>query len=350
MAPALTRRQFLARSSSAALVARLPGWQAPPAASRMFISQNGAVAPRTAWPESARLAARVGYGGIDWPFGPAKEAGLDKTRALLAELKLRPTIASVPMTAGVMFGPTEAFRAALPQLGQDAAFAAGIGCQNMMLVLTPQSAQPRDERRVLVRDRLAEVGQVLAQHQVRLGLEFLGPLCMRSQAGCPAPARAGGAPAGPAAPENAPPPAPTVPTAPAAPVPRIPFVWTLPDTVTLARDSGPNIGVVLDIWHWYHSGGTVADILATDPGRIVHVHLSDARPMPAEDVRDNMRLMPGEGSIDTTGFLRALARIGYAGGVAPEPLGRIAMDMAPEDASRLGYETTLAAMTRAGVL
>ena len=29
------------------------------------------------------------------------------------------------------------------------------------------------------------------------------------------------------------------------------------------RDSGPNVGVTLDAWHWYHSGGTVADILAT---------------------------------------------------------------------------------------
>jgi hypothetical protein len=48
--------------------------------------------------------------------------------------------------------------------------------------------------------------------------------------------------------------------------------------------------------------------------------------------------------------LRALQKIGYAGGVAPEPLGRIPMDMAPEEASRLGYETTLTAMKRAGVL
>ena len=119
--------------------------------------------------------------------------------------------------------------------------------------------------------------------------------------------------------------------------------------MALGRDSGPNIGVVLDIWHWYHSGGTVADILATDPKRIVHVHLSDARPMAAEDVRDNMRLMPGEGSIDTTGFLKALAAIGYEGGLAPEPLGRIPADMAPEHASRLGYQTTLAALRRAGI-
>jgi sugar phosphate isomerase/epimerase len=110
------------------------------------------------------------------------------------------------------------------------------------------------------------------------------------------------------------------------------------------------VGVVLDIWHWYHSGGTVADILATEKERIVHVHLSDARAMPPADVRDNMRLMPGEGQIDVSGFLQALNRIGYAGGVAPEPLGRIPAEMAPEEASKLGLDTTLAAMKKAGLL
>src|SRR5690606_36226652 len=102
-------------------------------------------------------------------------------------------------------------------------------------------------------------------------------------------------------------------------------------------------------WHWYHSGGTVEDILGTDPNRNVHVHLSDARHMPPEEVRDNMRLMPGEGQINITGFLQALQKIGYAGGVAPEPLGRIPADMAPAEASNLGYDTTRAAMVRAGI-
>ena len=63
-----------------------------------------------------------------------------------------------------------------------------------------------------------------------------------------------------------------------------------------------------------------------------------------------MRLMPGEGVIDTNGFFQALQKIGYDGGVAPEPLGpRIPMDMSGEEAAKLGYDTTLAAMKKAGV-
>lgn len=333
----LSRREFLERSSYGAAVVGL-AMQAP-SADRMFVSQNGAVAPRTPWPDSARMAARVGYGGIDWNLNSAKEAGLEPTRALFAELKLIPTICGLPMNAQLAFGDEAAFKSALPNLATDAAFASAVGCHNMMLVLTPQSAQPRDERRRLVVARLRDIAAVLEKSGVRLGLEFLGPLCMRSEAGC-GPA-GGGRGANATPPPGAPPP---------VPAPRIPFVWTLPDTVALGVDSGPNVGAVLDVWHWYHSGGTTADILATDKDRIIHVHLSDARPMPAEEVRDNMRLMPGEGQIDITGFLQALQKIGYIGGVAPEPLGRIPADMAPEDASKLGLATTTAALKRAGVI
>ena len=38
----------------------------------MFISlPPWAVARNVGWPEQARLAARVGYGGIDWAFAAA---------------------------------------------------------------------------------------------------------------------------------------------------------------------------------------------------------------------------------------------------------------------------------------
>ena len=59
--------------------------------------------------------------------------------------------------------------------------------------------------------------------------------------------------------------------------------------------------------------------------------------------------MPGEGVIDLTGFLQALKKIGYSGGVSPEPLGRVPAEMTPEEGARLALETTKAAMTKAGI-
>jgi sugar phosphate isomerase/epimerase len=168
---------------------------------------------------------------------------------------------------------------------------------------------------------------------VRLGLEFLGPLQFRTGRGG---GRRGSAPPAPGAPPPAPP---------------VPFVWTMAETVKLCEESGPNLGATLDAWHWFHSGGTVADILAAGRARVVHVHISDARAMPPEEVRDNMRLLPGEGVIDLAGFLQALRTIGYDGGVAPETIGpRIPDDMPPEESARLALEATRAVMKKAGVL
>jgi sugar phosphate isomerase/epimerase len=70
--------------------------------------------------------------------------------------------------------------------------------------------------------------------------------------------------------------------------------------------------------------------------------------MPAESVRDDMRLLPGEGVIDLVGFFRALAAIGYRGGVAPETIGpRIPDSMPPDESARLALEATKSVMRKA---
>jgi sugar phosphate isomerase/epimerase len=269
--------------------------------------------------DKIRLAAKTGYGGVDWDFGAAKSAGLEATRALFADLKIRPTITNLPMARPLPFaGEAAEFQEGLKALADDAAFVAGIGCRKMMLVLSATAPTTKEEYRKVVVERLSAISDVLQKANLRLGLEFLGPLYMRTGAG-----RDG--------------------------QPRVPFIWTLPETVALAKDCGPNMGAVLDVWHWHHSGGTLQEIVAAGD-RIVHVHLSDAKPAAPEDVRDNQRVMPGEGSIDLVGFLQALNKAGYADGVSPEPLGRVPKEMSPEEGAKLGLETTQAVMRKAGVI
>jgi sugar phosphate isomerase/epimerase len=324
----------------------------------MFISLNGAVAPRVGpWPAFAELASRIGYGGIDWSFAPVQAAGADATKKLLADLKLKATIVNLPVQQPFN-GDDESFKTKLAALPDDAALAAEIGCRKMMLVLSATSPLPKEEQRKIVVERLSAISGILQKSNIRLGLEFLGPLYFHSPTPPPPRPDSGAAPAPKAGASTA-----TMPGGAAAQGggnggrrggrgpsgPRIPFIYTLPETVALAKDAGPNIGAVLDVWHWHHSGGTIDDILAAGKDRIVHVHISDAKAMPPEDVRDNMRLMPGEGIIDLVGFLQALQKIGYDDGISPEPLGRIPPDMSTEDAARLGYDTTLAVMKKAGV-
>jgi sugar phosphate isomerase/epimerase len=320
----MTRREFLQRAASAAAVTGLPaGLESTPGsaglqAGQMFVSLNGSLTRGVNGADRARLAAKLGYGGVDWDLGPAKTAGLDATKALFAELKIRPTIVNLPMARPLPFaGDDAAFAEALKPLAEDAAFCAAIGCDRMMVVLPASTTQPKDDQRKLAKDRFAAIAEVLQKPGVRLGMEFLGPLYFRA-------GRAGGPPS-------------------------TPFIWSLPDTIALAKECGSNIGAILDAWHWHHSDGTPSDIVAAGQARIVHVHISDAKPAAPEDVRDNQRFMPGEGIIDLVGFLQALKKIGYTGGISPEPLGRIPQEMSPEDAARLALETTQAVMKRAGI-
>jgi len=330
----IDRREFFARAALGAAAFGLGCASARSSSSAnepsgMFVSlPPWAVARNVGWPEQARLAARVGYKGIDWPFGAVRTAGVDATRALLAELNIVPTIVNLPMRDPL--GPDDAaFDAQLPKLDEDAALCQAIGCSRFQFVLGPTTlnGETKSQRWTHVQRRLSSISPILAKHGMRMGLEFLGPLVFRMRRPGP-----GGAP-----PDS------TLP-------PPVPFVWTLEDTLGLAEASGPSIGVTLDAWHWYHSKGTVADIRAASASRIVHVHVSDARPMPAEQVRDDMRWLPGEGVIDLVGFFQALKSIGYRGGVAPETIGpRIPADMPPEESARIALEATLKVMRKAGV-
>ena len=89
----------------------------------------------------------------------------------------------------------------------------------------------------------------------------------------------------------------------------------------MAAEIGPNVGLLLDAWHLYTSGGALTDLETLTPAQIVVVHINDAPKGAAVDsLMDNARHLPLEGGgIDLEGFMRALARIGYDGPVVTEP-------------------------------
>jgi N-acetylmuramic acid 6-phosphate etherase len=93
----------------------------------------------------------------------------------------------------------------------------------------------------------------------------------------------------------------------------------------------------------------VCDVGAGKDG-IVHVHFNDAPKLPPDQIRDNERLMPGEGVINLNAFLMALHEIGYQDALSVEVFGRGLKDMTPEAGARLGLETSLAVMRKAASL
>ena len=205
---------------------------------------------------------------MDVNLTAARKEGAAATRALLDGLKIKPGVASLPVR---YTNPDESVvLEELKQLDDAAKFAAEIDCPRMMAVLPPSSQTPKAEFRKVIKDRVTSIAGILARSNVRLGLEFLGPLHFRTRN-----------------PHE--------------------FIWRMDEALAFAKECGPNVGLTLDAWHWHHAGATAADILAAGKARIVHVHVSDARQQPPEEVRDNQRVFPGEGVIDLTTFFQIAA-------------------------------------------
>jgi sugar phosphate isomerase/epimerase len=277
----------------------------------MYVSLNGTLTVnRVPWPEFAVLASQTGYLGVDVHIAKAMEAGLEPTRRLLAETRLKPAIAGLP----VEFKKDEPeFQKGMKTLADAAQFATAIGCPRMGTWLLPSSALPKAEQRKIYLDRLRAICDVLARSHVKLAIEFVSPVHLRKLH-----------------PHE--------------------FIYRMDEMVELAKEAGPNAGVMLDSWHWRHAGGTVSDIIAAGKDRVIHVQVADTLDLPPDQIKDGERLLPGEGVIDFNAFFGALKKIGYTGGVSPEVFGRGLKDMPPEQGAKLGLQSTTAVMKKAGVL
>ncbi|MEN6549773.1 MAG: sugar phosphate isomerase/epimerase, partial [Armatimonadia bacterium] len=99
------------------------------------------------------------------------------------------------------------------------------------------------------------------------------------------------------------------------------FIHTMEQMLELCSCLGQNAGLLLDAWHWYTSGGTLAQLKKLTNENVVYVHINDAPPdIALDDQVDSVRALPGEtGVINLTGFLQVLRDIGYDGPVTPEP-------------------------------
>ena len=73
----------------------------------------------------------------------------------------------------------------------------------------------------------------------------------------------------------------------------------------------PNIGLVLDTFHFYAGGSNVEEIDGVDKDKIFIFHINDAEDREKSQLEDAHRLFPGEGVIPLRDILESLKRIGY---------------------------------------
>lgn len=266
-----------------------------------------ALSPRAIGVQAAALAEAIeaarqgGFAGVEFDArevaGLVEREGADAIRARFRGAGLRPAGWGLPVD---WRGAEEGWRRGLDELPRLAAAATAIGCQRAMTVVMPCSDDRAFEENWRFHiERLTPVAAALAEQGCALGLEFIGPKTLREKG-------------------------------------RFPFVHTLGGMLDLGAAIGPNVGLLLDCWHWHTSHGTLDELRALRPEQVVYVHVNDAPAgVPTDEQLDQVRALPGEtGVIDIAGFLQALHAIGYDGPITPEPFSADLRAL-PSDAERL---------------
>ncbi|HEY3283716.1 MAG TPA: sugar phosphate isomerase/epimerase family protein [Armatimonadota bacterium] len=251
--------------------------------------------------------------GIDDMARRIEETSAEAVKEQLQQAGLRPGGWGLPTN---WRGDEAAFQEDLKKLPRLGKAAQQLDCLRASTwVLSFSDTLPFQEHFSMLETRFRAIGEILKDYGVSVGLEFLGPKTMWGAH-------------------------------------KYEFIHTLGGMLELADAIGTgNIGLLLDCWHWYTSGGTVEELHALRPEQVVYVHVNDAPAgVPLEEHVDNVRGLPGEtGVINITGFLKALQAIGYEGPVTPEPFSSRLKGLSPEDAVRLTGDSLMKVWTAAGL-
>jgi sugar phosphate isomerase/epimerase len=163
--------------------------------------------------------------------------------------------------------------------------------------------------------RLGECAKIMKDHGIRLGLEYLGQRTTMNRN-------------------------------------RYPFISTLKETKELIGAIGqPNVGIVLDSFHWYCADDTLADIRTLKGSEVTHVDLNDAREGFTRLTQvDGKRELPlATGVIPVKDFLQGLLDIGFAGPLRTEAFNQALNDMEDEEALKADIGSVRKALALVGV-
>lgn len=251
-----------------------------------------------ALPEQIALARQTGFAGIDFDIREAADLaeahGIDYVRELFAQAGVKPGQWGLP----VAWNKDDQWEADLAELPRLAAVGRALGCTRTATWCPPASdTRPFAENFAWHVARFRPIAQVLKDAGCRFGIEFIGPKTLRANR-------------------------------------KYEFIYTLDGMMELAAAIGTgNVGLLLDAWHLYTSGGTVADLDKVRAEDIVTVHVNDAPAgVPRDELVDNVRRLPMEtGVIDLPAFMRKLAQLGYDGPVTPEPFSERVNAIASQD-------------------
>lgn len=247
--------------------------------------------------EYLALAAATGYAWVELDSRQAPQLfalGAERASKLLREHRLRIASFFLPVN---WRGEEAHFEQDLEPFMALVPFFAALGVDRCCTYLFPNQPTVPEESRRRIGRRFQRVDQILARSGLRFGLEFLGPAHFLNDPGYT-------------------------------------FLYRMQDMLAFAELLGPNVGILVDSLHWHCQGADRAALASVPEGRIIYAHIDDAPAGPLAAQRDDDRLLPGEGVIDLTGFIQALAAAGYAGPIGIEIDGPYLRAESPERAAR----------------
>ena len=262
---------------------------------------------------SAALAAQAGFDAVDLPMeelvGAGHVADPGSVEATLVEAGVRAGGWWLPVEFGA---DRVTYEAGLALLGPAAALAERVGgrwCNTWIWPFSDEVDYCANRRRHV--ERLKPVAVILAEHSVRLGIEYVGSRTMRD--GHP-----------------------------------FEFISTMAETLELIADIGEdNVALLLDSWQWYTSHETSADLGGLKGEQVTYAHLNDApKGIAVDEQVDGRRMLPGTtGVIDLPTFVGALVSMGFDGPVTVEPFSAALNALEPHArvrAAKASLDATLA--------
>jgi sugar phosphate isomerase/epimerase len=270
----------------------------------------GNIGVRARLPEAIALAHKYGFESVAPDAGFLRSLSDSEVSELREDLKSKKLVWGAAGLSVDFRGAEESFRNGLNRLTQDAKALKRAGASRVGTWISPghRSLTYLGNFKQHVA-RLGEIGKILSDHGLRLGLEYVGPKTSWSAT-------------------------------------RYPFIHTMAEARELiVAIHQPNIGLVLDSWHWYTAHESEADLLRLKGSDVVCCDLNDAPAgIPVDEQKDNTRDLPcATGVIDLKVFLGALVKIGYDGPVRAEPFKAELRGLPPE----VAVDRTAKAMKRA---
>jgi len=115
------------------------------------------------------------------------------------------------------------------------------------------------------------------------------------------------------------------------------FCTCLETAIALVNECGePNVGINLDVFHYYMGPSKLEDFALLPPDRLFHVQFSDVSGVPRELATDGDRILPGDGDFQLSLLVQTLQGMGYGGWVSLELLNPSLWQANPQQVAEVG--------------